>query len=261
MNMCGKHHAISVDDKEMIVVADPHLESVADDVEGMIQFVRTLDPARHVLMFLGDLFHVWTEFKRYHTPGQKALLNELNAFRERGGSVFLTVGNRDLFFEDRSDSPGGNGLPFDAVSRNFLSFSSGGDIILAHHGDTVNRKDNAYLWWRRIVRSSLLKAIFKLIPAERGRKLIYASEKKIKQTNKQFRIYFPEDDWSRFLQAHHQKSAPRLLLVGHFHTERPVVTKQGSTTGIVVPSWHMTQAYLVIDSGLRYRMKRFQNDA
>lgn len=241
----------------MIVIADPHLESVADDVEGMIQFIRTLKPTEHVLIFLGDLFHVWTEFERYRTPRQKQLLDELNIFRERGGSVFLTVGNRDLFFADRSSASLENGLPFDAVSRNCLCFNSGRDIIMAHHGDTVNRHDHAYLLWRKIVRSSLLKSVFNLIPADKGKKLIYASEKKIKKTNKKFRICFPEEDWSLFVKAYHQKYAPRLLLVGHFHPERPIIAKHGSTTGIVVPLWHMTQAYCVIDSGLRYHMQHW----
>lgn len=257
--MCGRHHTLSVDNKELIVIADPHLESVADDVEGMIRFVRTLKPTDHVLIFLGDLFHVWTESKRYRTSRQQQLLDELNTFRERGGAVFLTVGNRDLFFADRSSSSLENGLPFDAVSRNCLSFKSGGDIIMAHHGDTVNRNDNAYLLWRRIVRSSWLKFAFRLIPAEKGKKLIYASEKKIRKTNKKFRIYFPEEDWSRFVKEYHRQYAPALLLVGHFHPDRPIISKHGSTTGIVVPSWHMTQAYLVIDSRLRYQMKRFMN--
>lgn len=243
----------------MIVIADSHLESVADDVEGMIQFVRTLKPTEHVLIFLGDLFHVWTESQRYRTPRQKQLLDELNTFRERGGLVFLTVGNRDLFFADRSFPSLENGLPFDAISRNCLSFNSGNDIIMAHHGDTVNRHDNAYLLWRRIVRSSLLKFVFRLIPAAKGKKLIYASEKKMKKTNKKFRIYFPEEDWSQFVKEYHQQYAPRLLLVGHFHPEKPIIAKHGATTGIVVPSWQMTQAYLVIDSQLRYQMKRFMD--
>jgi UDP-2,3-diacylglucosamine pyrophosphatase LpxH len=257
--MGGRHHTLSVDNKEMIVIADPHLESVADDVEGMIQFVGTLQPADHVLIFLGDLFHVWTESKRYRTSRQQQLLDELNTFRKQGGAVFLTVGNRDLFFTDRSFPSIENGLPFDAISRNFLSFDSGGDVIMAHHGDTVNRNDTAYLLWRRIVRSALLKSVFRLVPAEKGKKLIHASEKKIKKTNKKYRIYFPEQNWSRFVKEYHRQYAPTLLLVGHFHPERPIITQHASTTGIVVPSWHMTQAYLVIDSRLRYQMKRYDD--
>jgi UDP-2,3-diacylglucosamine pyrophosphatase LpxH len=250
-------HRLSLNSKEIIVIADPHLESMPHDVEEMIQFVRTLSPAEHVLIFLGDVFHVWTESKRYRTSRQQRLLDVLNAFRKQGGSVFFTVGNRDLFFADRWVPSLANGLPFDAISRNGLSFESGKGVILAHHGDTVNRNDTAYLLWRRIVRSALLKFVFRLIPTEKGKKLIYASEKKIKKTNKKFRIYFPENEWSRFVEKHQRQDAPTLVLVGHFHPQKPIITKHGCTTGIVVPSWHMTQAYLVIDPQLRYRMRRF----
>ena len=89
-DMSGKDHIISVENKKIAVIADPHLESVANDVEYMIQFVRSLKTPEYVLVFLGDLFHVWTENNKYRTSRQKQLLDELNTFRERGGSVFLT---------------------------------------------------------------------------------------------------------------------------------------------------------------------------
>jgi UDP-2,3-diacylglucosamine pyrophosphatase LpxH len=241
----------------MIVIADPHLESAPDDVEGLIQFVRTLRPAEQVLLFLGDVFHVWTESKRYRTPRQQRLLDQLNSFRKDGGSVFFTVGNRDLFFADRWTPSLEKGLPFDAISRDGLNLDCGKGVILAHHGDTVNRNDTAYLLWRRVVRSSMFKFVFRLIPAEKGKKLIYASEKKIKHTNQKFRVYFPEEQWSRFVKTYQRQDAPTLLLVGHFHPEKPIITQHGSTTGIVVPSWHMTHRYLVIDPELRYQMRRF----
>jgi UDP-2,3-diacylglucosamine pyrophosphatase LpxH len=255
--MYGNQDTLSVENKTIIVIADPHLESVPNDVEVMAQFIRSLQPAEHAMVFLGDLFHVWTESDKYRTSRQKQLLDQLRTFRVQGGSVFLTVGNRDLFFEDRSFSSYENSLPFDAISRNSLSFLSKDDIIMAHHGDTVNKNDNAYLLWRRIVRSSLMKFFFSLIPTDKGKKLIYASEKKIKKTNKKFRIFFPEEDWSQFVKEYHQRYAPSLLLVGHFHPSEPIIAEHGSTTGIVVPSWHMTQEYLAIDTQFHYQMNRF----
>lgn len=255
--MGRQHQTIPVGNREIVAIADPHLESVPDDVERMIQFVGTLKPAEHVLLFLGDLFHVWTASGRYHTARQKQLLDELSAFRSQGGLVFLTAGNRDLFFEDKTFLAPETGLPFDAIGRNFLRFHSGDDVIVAHHGDTVNLSDSAYLRWRKIVRSAWVKSIFNIFTAKRGKQLLYASEKRIKKTNSRFKIYFPEENWRKFVEEHHECCSPRLLLVGHFHPQSPVIAKQGSTTGIVVPSWHMTQAYLTIDAQLRFQMRRF----
>lgn len=259
LGMGGQHKTIPVNDRVIIAIADPHLESVPDDVECMIRFVKGLNPADHVILFLGDLFHVWTESDKYHTPRQQRLLDELGNFRQKGGVVCLTVGNRDLFFSDKIYASPETGLPFDAVSLNYLSLRSRNDIILAHHGDTVNREDSGYRLLRRIVRSGLIKAIFNLVTAKLGKRLLYASEKNIKKTNQRFRVSFPERDWLQFVDEHRRRHAPSLLLVGHFHSRNPIITKQGSTTGIVVPPWHITKEHLVIDTQLRYHVNRFSD--
>jgi UDP-2,3-diacylglucosamine pyrophosphatase LpxH len=255
--MGRQNFSIPLDNRGLVVVADSHLESVPFDVECMIEFVKALHPDEHVLLYLGDLFHIWTESSRYHTTRQQQLLNELIAFRRKGGTVLLTVGNRDLFFEDQPFSSAEVDQPFDAISRGSLSLCAGKDLILAHHGDTVSRSDSAYLFWRKFIRSSLIKFIFNLIPAEQGKKLLFASEKRIKKTNQKFRICFPEKDWRKYIETYQERCAPHLLLVGHFHPKEPIVNTQGSTTGIVVPSWHMTQTYIAIDAQLRFQVQQF----
>ncbi len=257
LDMGGQHKTIPVNDRVIVAIADPHLESVPDDVECMIQFVKSLNPVDHVLLFLGDVFHVWTESNRYHTTRQNQLLDVLGNFRKEGGMACLTVGNRDLFFRNKAFTSSETRLPFDAVSLNCLRLRSGNDVILAHHGDTVNRHDSGYRSWRKIVRSGLTKAIFNLATAKLGKRLLYASERKIKKTNQRFRISFPEQDWLQFLNEYHERYAPSLLLVGHFHPENPIITKHGSTTGIVVPPWHITREYLIIDTQLHYQVNRF----
>ena len=181
-------------------------------------------------------------------------------YRVQGGAVYLTVGNRDIFFKERESASKDNGLPFDAVSRNFLHFNLGHRRLTAHHGDTVNKDDKAYLKWRRIIRSGLTQAFFRLIPVEKAKKMMSASEEKIKKTNQRFRIYFPEENWSAFIKTCQRHYAPDLLVVGHFHPEQPIVTQKESTTGIVVPSWHISQTYLLVDAHLAYRIVRFSEN-
>lgn len=253
----AEQHIVSVTNKTIIAVADPHLESMPDDVAQMAAFVGTLDPMAHVIVILGDLFHTWTASRPYHSNRQKRLMEALANFRTRGGAVYFTVGNRDLFFKDRVAGPGDNGLPFDVVSRDYISLDTENGVVMIHHGDTVNCDDKAYLRWRRFIRSGLTETLFSLIPASQGKKIIASLEKKIKRTNQAFRIHFPQDNWSRFVRDHEAQHAPGLLLVGHFHPEQPIVTRHGETTGIVVPSWHPYQAYLEIDARLNYEVKRF----
>lgn len=260
-SMVENRHKVSVKDRTIIAVADPHLESIPDDVAYMVRFVNSLDPAAHVLVFLGDLFHTWTASPSYHSGPQQELMDSLGRFRSQGGAVYLTVGNRDLFFKDAVAGSDANGLPFDVISRESIRLDTANGLVLALHGDTVNRDDSAYLRWRRFVRSAAVEKLFRFIPVETGKKIISALEKKIKTTNQRFRIDFPHDNWSRFVSDHSRDGKPNLLLVGHFHPEQPIITQDGDTTAIVVPSWHPARAYLEIDTRLGFQVKRFHPDS
>ena len=243
--------------KKIVVVADPHLESAANDVQCMVAFLKTLQPTVHTLVFLGDLFHVWVESPRYHTRQVQYLMNELSAFRQQGGIIHLIVGNRDLFFRNISSSSAAGHLPFDSVSLDFLTLNFADKRIMAHHGDTVNRNDSRYLLWRKIVRSPLVSYIFNKLPAKKVKPILWDLERKIKQTNSKFRRCFPDQEWASFVKQVYDAHSPAILMVGHFHPARPIVTKYKSTTGIVVPAWHGARNYLILDLKLNYQIRRF----
>lgn len=242
---------------EIVVVADPHLESTVNDVQCMVAFLKTLRPSEHILVFLGDLFHVWVESPRYHTEQVQYLMNELSAFRRQGGIIHLIVGNRDLFFNNISSFSEAGHLPFDSVNLDFLTLYFANGLIMAHHGDTVNRKDKRYLLWRKVVRSPLVKYMFNKLPAQKVKTILWDLERRMKQTNIKFRQFFPDEEWTSFVKHVHDTHSPTILMVGHFHPPRPIVIKNDSTTGIVVPAWHKTQNYLILDFQLKYHFRRF----
>ena len=75
-------------EKKIIVISDPHLGVQSHDVENMIDFIEKLDPQKHEILFLGDLFHIWAGPAKYHIspvsekkqfihPGIKGM-NEVN---------------------------------------------------------------------------------------------------------------------------------------------------------------------------------------
>ncbi len=240
---------------KIVIVADPHLESTDNDVACMVAFLRTLQPSEHILLFLGDLFRVWVEPSRYHTEKVKCLMDALAAFRRQGGVIHLVVGNRDLFFKNRAASAEANHLPFNTVSLDFLTLSFAKELIVAHHGDTVNRKDRFYLRWRKIIRNPLVSYLFNKLPARYVKTILWNVESRMNQTNIKFKQFFPAAEWARFVKQVHDTFAPTILLVGHFHPRRPIVTRHHSTTGIVVPAWQKTQSYLIIDSKLNYHFR------
>jgi UDP-2,3-diacylglucosamine hydrolase len=244
-------------DKTIYIIADSHLGTTEGDIDLMIRFIRSLEAPRSVLLFLGDLFHVWVGLTRYHTPEIKRLFKELDSYRSKGGIARLVAGNRDTLLPDVPEGGNNKGLPFDSISREYLLFKQGGKVVAAFHGDTVNQKDTRYLKWRRFIRHPLLESFFKLLPSAIVNRLTLKLERELKQTNRSFRRHFPETEWRMFSKRCEKELSPDLLVIGHFHPPTPIITKSGSMTGIVVPDWQEHQLYMRVAPDFSYRFQNF----
>ncbi len=243
--------------KKIIAIADSHLGAKQGDVETMVRFLETIDPEKAELLFLGDLFHIWAGPVKYHTSQVKKLLESLRVFQQYNGKAHLVVGNRDIFFPQVSGETPVSSLPFYSINNEYTVLKKQGGTLMAIHGDTVNSKDKQYLRWRRLIRSRLFRGVFHLIPAWKVKKIMFKLEEDLKQTNLEFRHEFPISEWEKYVAEIHEKYAPTLLLVGHFHPNDLIVSESGSTTGIVIPDWRKSQKYLEIDSDLTYNLREF----
>ncbi len=245
--------------RNIIVVADPHLGTKPGDIQHFIDFLTTLHPVQARLLFLGDLFHIWAAPVKYHTDKVQSLMKALFGFREKGGEIYLVTGNRDVLFPGKPVGSDEINLPFDLIAPDFLELTTGGGKLVAYHGDTVNSKDKRYLRWRKLIRNPLFQWIFlHLIPARRVKKIMFTLERKLQQTNQAFRKAFPEDEWLNFLESAEQRHHPRLVLAGHFHPQDLIVQKNERLTGLVIPDWGPEKHYLVIKDDLSYQLARFE---
>ena len=241
---------------ELIGIADAHLGTKPQDVENLIQFIQSLDPLKQEIVFLGDLFHIWAGPSKHHTPQVDQFLRHLGRFNQNGGKANLVVGNRDIFFPEFSQNSFPK-LPFFAIAGNFLHIQLGSKKISFIHGDTVNSQDQQYLKWRRIVRHTLLKRFFDFVPPFISKIIMVGLEKKLKQTNPEFRRFFPMEEWERYLFEVEQLYHSYLLIVGHFHPKDPIITKATHVTGIVLPDWHASRRYLKIKQSGHYHISQY----
>ncbi|PCI27050.1 MAG: hypothetical protein COB67_09560 [SAR324 cluster bacterium] len=244
--------------QRITIIADSHLGAKKGDVDQMIRFIRSLNPQEDELLFLGDLFHIWAGPEKYHTPEVTSFLKALQCFREAEGRVHLNVGNRDIFFPERLEGDSRQKLPFTSVTREFISFELQGKKLMAIHGDTVNSQDLKYLRWRKLVRSPWFRAAFNLAPNAWVKKTMFDLEKKLKQTNVDFRQAFPLEEWKKFLQRVNEQYTPDLLLIGHFHPHDPIITSHEKMKGIVIPDWYRDRSYLTINQNLEYQHHKFE---
>ncbi|MCG8334433.1 MAG: metallophosphoesterase [Proteobacteria bacterium] len=235
-----------------IVIADSHLGVKEEDISHIRDFISELVPSNTEILFLGDLFHIWAGPQKFHTAQIKQFLELLQIYRDKGGKCYLVTGNRDVFIKETN-----NRLPFDRIATESLVLEKPGGKLMAVHGDTINSLDLKYLKWRRTIRNPLFQLPFQLIPSSWAKKIMFALERRLKQTNIAFRHSFPTEEWLKFLHAINKILAPDLLLAGHFHPSSLVVDEAGSTTGLVLPDWCDNHYYLEIDENLAFREKTF----
>lgn len=245
--------------KNLVVIADPHLGVIPGDVEEMGRFIETLDPAVSELVFLGDLFHIWAGPEKYHTPLVSRMLESLRGYRKVGGRVFLVVGNRDAFLSGHPKNRRLQHLPFDAIFPDFGILKPGSREVMVVHGDTVNQHDVRYLRWRRTIRHPLFERFFDLLPASWVKRIMFRLEANLQQTNMEYRRQFPVVEWDCFVDRAAAEHGVDLLLCGHFHPKELIIKTSGNTTAIVVPDWIREGAYLRVDADLSYELCRFRS--
>lgn len=201
--------------RSLILVADPHWTAALTGLET----ATTAHPDADWL-FLGDVFDVWVALPALETDTQRRFLSWVDGRRREGRWVGLWTGNRDYFLDrhaDRFDYLGegtGGGLPAEG-----LAFE---------HGDFINGADFRYRAWNLVSRSGPAWAFARLLPGPAGRAFTAALERRLRTTNRDYRLAFPEEAFAAAAGRHPGTT----FLTGHFHTHQVVAN------GIALPWAH-----------------------
>ena len=207
----------------LILVADPHWTEELTGLEPATAAHPEAD-----WLFLGDVFDVW--IAGLDTPAQRGFLTWVDARRLAGRWVGLWSGNRDFFLDrhaGRFDYAGeglGGGLPEET-----LAFE---------HGDLVNGADHGYRAWNLLSRSTPAWLVARLLPATAGQALAHALERRLRTTNRNYRLAFPEQAFAAAATEHPGST----FLTGHFHTRHDV------GNGLALP-WAHEGAFMVWRGG------------
>lgn len=214
--------------RPLVIVADPHW---SEGLTGLEPATRALPEADW--LFLGDTFDVWVGLPGMQTPLQMAFMDWVDGRRKAGRWVGLWMGNRDYFldgFSKRFDYLGegiGGGLPEEG-----LAFE---------HGDLINARDAAYRLWNLVSRSGPVWLFARLLPPRKAHALADALERRMRTTNRTYKLRFPREAFRSAAQAHH----PATFITGHFHTHE----QEGN--GTALPWAHDGNFMLWVDGRLQ----------
>lgn len=216
------------------ILADLHLGQRPGDGEA---FARTLEEVRRreagELVLLGDAFKALVGFSRFWDESVQAGLAALATVRAAGARVVMVEGNRDFFLDaaelDR----------FCDRSGQVHSFSAGGRRFLCEHGDTLNRADRLYLFWRGLSKSGLARLWARLLPRRLAQRIVHGTEARLARTNFAYRTSLPEALLEQAARRHFAAGVD-VVLWGHFH--RPWRLAEGGREALVLPAWLETRA-------------------
>lgn len=192
--------------RPLILVADPHW---SDTTFPGLREAAAAHP-RADWLFLGDLFDVWVGIPSMEGEAPAAFLAWVDARRAEGAWVGLWMGNREYFLDRH------------AARFDYLGEGTGGGLpeegLAFEHGDLINGADRAYRTWNLLSRSGVLWALFRLLPGPWARGLAARIEARLRTTNRDYKLAFPEGAFRAAAEA----QAPATFLTGHFHTEQRV---------------------------------------
>lgn len=216
------------------ILADLHLGQRPGDGEA---FVRALAEVRRrgagELVLLGDVFKALVGFPRFWNEAVKAGLDALGALRDANVRVVIVEGNRDFFL----DAP--ELAPFCDRAGPVHSFAAGGRRFLCEHGDTINRADHLYLFWRGLSKSGPARLWARLLPRRLALRIVHSTEAQLAQTNFTYRNAMPHALLEHAARRHFAAGVD-VVLWGHFH--RPWRLAEEGREALVLPAWLETRA-------------------
>lgn len=196
--------------KRLYCLADAHLGEEKDSYKDFFYAIESikLNEITHFIV-MGDLFKFFIGIQKWITKEQLDVLEKIYKIKENGAITVYLEGNRDFFLDEKFLK-----RYFSFIGKEF-SLEINGKKILFLHGDKINKKDYKYLIWNKISKSFFLEFITKVFPKKILLPFYVLLEKKLKNTNFNYREKIPLDEIKNFSNS--LKENYNLIVMGHFH--------------------------------------------
>ena len=240
-----------------IFLSDAHLNQDDLHTRNFLLMVEKAAAESVPLFLLGDIFDLWFGAPDLTFGFQKPVIERLRELRRGGLRLYYVEGNRDFYLKKAHE-----GITFQAVSEGEMRASVGPRKVYLSHGDTVNRADLPYRFWKSVSKNPVAYGILSLMPPAVVLPVAERLERTLKRTNVRFRGSFPEGE-AREFALRHFASGMDFVIVGHFHSERIFRFARDQADGVlaVLPSWKEQWRYFYLTAEGKYGFRHFRPDA
>ncbi|MDD5089003.1 MAG: UDP-2,3-diacylglucosamine diphosphatase [bacterium] len=204
-----------------------HLPDPAEQAVMMDRFLgRVADDGRS-LVFVGDLFDFWYEWRHVVPKRHFALLHRIRTLVERGVAVHLLAGNHDFRLHGFLEHSIGMTVHDDGL---IAEIAGAPTYIL--HGDGILARDHGYRFLKKLLRNRAAQRLFALLHPD----LAIALASGTSTTSHVYTKVRPEDD-REYLEFARRKFAEgyRNVVLGHLH--RPYEYVDNDHTYVNLGDW------------------------
>lgn len=239
--------------KRYIFLADAHLNDLDEHTEAFNALLAISFQEDVEVFLLGDIFDLWFGKKKLTFPFQEKVIDEIASLSEKGLKVHYIEGNRDFFLA-------GSWVEkyFKVISTEEMKVQIGDRKALLLHGDTVNKHDLQYRFWKFLSKNDIVYSLFSAIPAGLALPLAKSFEEKLKRTNPRFRYNFPEDEGEAFSSLKFTEGYD-VIIIGHYHVEKLVTSVHDGREKMFVclPMWKENRRYFFMNEAGGFGFRNF----
>lgn len=243
--------------RRAIFVADAHLDRDDEHARAFILFAERAAAEGFALFLLGDIFDLWFGAPALTFGFQRPVVEALRSLRRDGLRLFYAEGNRDFHLKRAYE-----GDLFEAVAEERMEIEAGGKRLYLSHGDTVNRADLAYRFWKALSKNPVSFHAATRLPPSFVLPLADRVEKRLRPTNPRFKGRFPEAEIVEFARGAFRRGID-VVVLGHFHTEYLRVFGEGGGRKVLatLPAWKEGRRHLYLLEDGSYGIRPFRAGA
>ena len=232
----------------VFILSDLHLG--VPDVETSIQrerkivaFLDEIKAEAQEIIFLGDIFDYWFEFKYVIPKGHIRFLGKLAELSDNGIQISVFSGNHDIWYRDLFQKH----LNIPVYTKPQIRDLFGYKFFLAH-GDGLGPGDYGYKLLKWFLRSSLARFIIRWIHPDIGTPLaLLFSKTSRRYTSSHQEKFLGEKEFLYQFVLKHSKENPDIdfYVFGHRHIAKVIELK--NTKIFYIGDWLFNYSYLKIN--------------
>ncbi len=248
---------LSIPAAQAVFLSDAHLNGDDPDTHAFVALAEKAAAERIPLFLLGDIFDLWFGVPELTFPFQKPVIEKLRELRRTGLRLYYVEGNRDFHLKTHHE-----GTTLCVVAEEALRVAVGSRTVYLTHGDTVNRADLAYRFWKTVSKNRWAYGALSLVPPAVALPAANRLERTLRRTNRRFRGSFPERELREFALRMFDSGAD-VVIVGHFHSEHlePFGEEPSARVFVALPSWKEDRRYFCLAADGTYGFRSFRPDA